>query len=445
MVMKANNLDNFEEQIKNVLDGHQVAFNPNHWSNLKHQLPQNSTPFYKSKWSLGIGAMILIGIGGAYWLQNQPNIWDELDPQISFENPKLIEDNSGLRLYRESNQTAIHSTKIKSTISENDPISKIYLAIPQKENNNIVNTNDIVSETNNNTSTSLTGSDKAPDEPLVFEPDQISKPSDIAAPKTEVLKPNAQFTLVSNEFCDGSTIDFTSTNQPNVEYTWYFGDGAYSQESNPSHRYKNTGEFTVQLIVRSTLDNKIVAKSKEEIITIHPQPNVVFEHQTIRENGILVNMFADLSENTISSLWDFGNNHTSSNKTAIHHFKKKGQYTVLLTAENEFGCAQTLSKTIVVNEDFNLLAPNSFTPNGDGINDYFIPEALKTMNTKFTMKVISQTEGLVFETKSSNVMWNGINQQDGTVCKEGNYLWIVTLTNEYGETEQYKGAVLLLK
>ena len=37
------------------------------------------------------------------------------------------------------------------------------------------------------------------------------------------------------------------------------------------------------------------------------------------------------------------------------------------------------------------------------------------------------------------------NQKAGTKCTEGSYAWVVKLTNEKGITEQYKGAVLLLK
>ena len=40
--------------------------------------------------------------------------------------------------------------------------------------------------------------------------------------------------------------------------------------------------------------------------------------------------------------------------------------------------------------------------------------------------------------------WDGINQNTGQKCQEGNYMWVVQLVNKEGETEQYKGAILLL-
>ena len=91
------------------------------------------------------------------------------------------------------------------------------------------------------------------------------------------------------------------------------------------------------------------------------------------------------------------------------------------------------------------MAPNSFTPNGDGLNDYFLPAALNRLNGSFTMTIYSQTEGLIYDTKNIDQPWDGSNQKLGTKCKEGSYVWVVKLTNEKGQTEQYKGVILLLK
>ena len=48
-------------------------------------------------------------------------------------------------------------------------------------------------------------------------------------------------------------------------------------------------------------------------------------------------------------------------------------------------------------------------------------------------------------TKNIDQPWDGTNQKAGTKCPEGSYVWVVKLTNENGQTEQYKGAILLLK
>ena len=81
--------------------------------------------------------------------------------------------------------------------------------------------------------------------------------------------------------------------------------------------------------------------------------------------------------------WNFGDGSISNEKDPNHTYRNKGQYLVSLAATNSEGCTSNINKDILINEDYNLLAPNSFTPNGDGINDYFLPAALKSFKRKF--------------------------------------------------------------
>ncbi|MCK6695557.1 MAG: PKD domain-containing protein, partial [Thermoanaerobaculia bacterium] len=56
-------------------------------------------------------------------------------------------------------------------------------------------------------------------------------------------KPEAGFTAV----VDGLKIDFTNTSKNADSYSWDFGDGATSTETNPSHTYAAAGIYKVKL------------------------------------------------------------------------------------------------------------------------------------------------------------------------------------------------------
>jgi len=43
----------------------------------------------------------------------------------------------------------------------------------------------------------------------------------------------------------------------------------------------------------------------------------------------------------------------------------------MLVTENEFNCADTAKRIILIKDEFSIYAPTAFTPNGDGINDCF--------------------------------------------------------------------------
>lgn len=61
-----------------------------------------------------------------------------------------------------------------------------------------------------------------------------------------VYTPAASFTYVD----DGSTITFTNTSTPGAIYTWYFGDGTFTNEFSPTHTYAD-GSYTVALVAEN--------------------------------------------------------------------------------------------------------------------------------------------------------------------------------------------------
>ena len=70
--------------------------------------------------------------------------------------------------------------------------------------------------------------------------------------------------------------------------------------------------------------------------------------------------------------WDFGDGSTDEGNRVIHKFKNNllGYYDVRLTATNPNGCNEYASKRIWVKTPVEM--PNTFTPNGDGINDLLL-------------------------------------------------------------------------
>ena len=79
-------------------------------------------------------------------------------------------------------------------------------------------------------------------------------------------KPKAQFnisTLWSNII--NPNIEFENLSEDGNSYSWEFGDGAVSEENNPSHKYKKTGLFDVQLITSSDFGCKDTSIQKIDI------------------------------------------------------------------------------------------------------------------------------------------------------------------------------------
>lgn len=102
------------------------------------------------------------------------------------------------------------------------------------------------------------------------------------------------------------------------------------------------------------------------------------------------------------------------------------EYTAILTDEN--GCEIILETTIIVRVDSELYIPNIFTPNDDGINDYF-SIFTKTENNKTieNLVIYDRWGNLIYEVKNESVKtflgWDG--KVNGRLVAQGVYAYFL--------------------
>jgi PKD repeat protein len=104
-----------------------------------------------------------------------------------------------------------------------------------------------------------------------------------------------------------------------------------------------------------------------------------------------------------SVLWDFGIKGKSQQAKPSLTYSEPGTYTVYLTAEDAEGHLKTDYLTIEVKEGSKLFAPDSFTPNGDGINDTYRVEGLHLES--FHLMVVNSKGKTLFETRDPKGEW----------------------------------------
>ncbi|MCX6352063.1 MAG: gliding motility-associated C-terminal domain-containing protein, partial [Bacteroidetes bacterium] len=85
--------------------------------------------------------------------------------------------------------------------------------------------------------------------------------------------------------------------------------------------------------------------------------------------------------------------------------------------------------------------PNTFTPNGDGLNDILLPSSCETQ--KYDMKIYSRWGELIFETQDINEGWNG--DFFSKRVAEGCYLYIINLKGTDKVSVFKKGIVQLIR
>jgi gliding motility-associated-like protein len=122
----------------------------------------------------------------------------------------------------------------------------------------------------------------------------------------------------------------------------------------------------------------------------------------------------------IAVLWDFGDGSTSSEFEPSLTYTEIGTYTVTLTITDQFGCIYSYYEDIEITKGYDIIVPNQFTPNGDGINDNFRPVYFGIVTT--LMEVYDTWGGMVYW-EEGNILegWNGLIKNKE--AENGNYFY----------------------
>ncbi|MFO7997850.1 MAG: gliding motility-associated C-terminal domain-containing protein, partial [Bacteroidales bacterium] len=134
--------------------------------------------------------------------------------------------------------------------------------------------------------------------------------------------------------------------------------------------------------------------------------------------------------------WRFGGQDIPDQDQDTLTAKNVGMYSVLVT-DTLTGCMEVFNIEFS-EQNCDLVIPNVFTPNGDGINDVF--EILNLEHYPASQIVIYNRWGnKVFEhTDYYNNWWNGSNHPDGV------YYYVIRYTR-LGETKFAEGAVAIVR
>lgn len=115
-----------------------------------------------------------------------------------------------------------------------------------------------------------------------------------------------------------------------------------------------------------------------------------------------------------------------------------------LTATTPEGCFATDQLVVrVFNTPPDLLVPTAFTPDNNGLNDYFHPIAAGISNLDF-FRIYSRWGQLLYETTDIKARgWDGMHK--GQPQAPGTYVFVVQATDYKGNKIQRKGTVVLIR
>lgn len=264
--------------------------------------------------------------------------------------------------------------------------------------------------------------------------------------------PVPNFTSLDTVLCINTCIDFTDLSTVGAgsfinQWEWNFGDGQKSSEQNPTHCYELLGQYNVSLKVTTDKGcNKFI--TKQNFVDVIGIPTAAFNMSSnyIGSKDATVK-FTDKSIDAVSWEWNFGDNsyNDSINNTQNpkHTFQDTGTYTIRLIVKNAQGCTDTTTKELRVYPEWTFFIPNAFSPNGDGINDFFNGKG--TFIKKYKMMIFDRWGDLIYVTESLTESWDGKANYGDEMAQQDVYVWKVALTDVFDVEHKLIGHVTLVK
>ena len=416
---------NFEDFIKESFESYEVEYNPSHWSEMEQRLKKVSGSSVNLAVKL-TAMMGLIAISGFIYYsfspQNAPVIADKSITTQATKNE--LTKKKEINHYKEL--TASNKESVKKHV-ETEPVlsSEAPHRIISKKSESVIDNE---------------SKGKAEEEN-----DSRSDKEEVKALPTPEL--TGDFSMVQPSKCNLSTLFFVEKPANNYNYEWDFGDGNKSIEVNPKHIFKTPGKFNIHLTVLSNSNEKLVSSKKQVLIEETAAPAAKFEWIPFYTTSLKYGAeFMDKTNNATEWQWDFGDNQFSNEKNPRHVYQSKGKYQVKLIVKNQEGCSDTVKQMVVLEENNPLLAPTVFTPDGDGLNDSFIPKALEVANQPFEMVIYDRAGSPVYRTTDSSKPWNGQHMKAGDIYSNTTtFYWFVFLKDDKGEDKTFFGPVTVIK
>jgi gliding motility-associated-like protein len=174
---------------------------------------------------------------------------------------------------------------------------------------------------------------------------------------------------------------------------------------------------------------------------LNPDP-VMADFMFTPDSAVVSNPVFDLTSTSINSTSHYWYYVDDSDTTLIYDlaptikFPEDGPntYTTCIVAYNDNFCYDTLCQELVVGDEFYIFVPNSFSPNGDGINDVFYPVVNNYNENKFEFYVFNRWGQIIFTSEDPDYGWNGIHVS--TPVEEGVYIWKIKTESEFDRVKK---------
>jgi gliding motility-associated-like protein len=245
---------------------------------------------------------------------------------------------------------------------------------------------------------------------------------------------------LSVSFSDRSQLDPSSSIS---SWSWNFGNGDNSSLQNPTAIFDIPGIYSITLAVVSS-DGCADTLTRPAYVMAYPWPEAGFVSSPESSDVFRPHIsFFEQASGESSYRWDFGDGSFSNEPNPQHIYATAGNYEVCLVVTSPFGCSDTICRSVIVEEGFAFYIPNAFTPDGDGLNEYFGGSGIGI--TAYNLRIFDRWGNTLFSSDDMYKPWDGRANGGADVAQNDVYVYLVTLKDVFGKEHKYIGRVTLIR
>lgn len=284
------------------------------------------------------------------------------------------------------------------------------------------------------------------------------------------------------ELTEGSSATFKANADNSNSYQWFKDDILIAGATQSTFKVTEPGIYTVlayniancgsvlsdgvrvivnQLVVRKEANLTIVKKSEIRTTAINDPFEYVLKvtnngpdtatELVIKDNfpeGLVLKDVSNLLKGTFdynaafrTLTWKMDSLQTSETVELRFRAESMNPGLIINTARvsaNETDNSLSDNQSTDQKEILDIVIPNIFTPNGDGVNDRFEIRHLN-LYTENEISIINRWGNPIYQKKNYENSW------DGNGLDEGTYFYILKVKNATGSWKAYKGYITLLR
>ena len=266
--------------------------------------------------------------------------------------------------------------------------------------------------------------------------------------------PNIILSTIDTSSCDSALVEFSADSLSGLETSldWSFHDGQFAKGNPIKYLYTSTGVYPYSLTL--TFFNPQCIKKYDDSVSVFvwlsPIADFTIQNQEganitdrddigikAQESAIFIDQSQFFDGQITRWIWNYGDSICDTlfkaTPTLHAYTTTSGIVNVTLNIEDEYGCKSFIEHFLLILEV--LRFPNVFTPNNDGINDYFQPIEVVGFFIDFELIIYNKWGNKVWERRCSgdncpdynnnNFWWDG-KMKNGKEASEGVYYWVVS-------------------